>query len=468
MDRMTALLSIGELANRTGLPVRTIRFYSDEGVVPPADRTDAGYRLYGPDALARLGLVRTLRDLGLDLATIRRVLEREVSLTDVAAAHAAALDAQIRVLRVQKAVLQAVARRDSDPKELQKMHRLAQLSDDERKRIVADFLDQIFDGPRHRPRLRGADALRRARAARRPDARAGRRVDRARRARPGRRTSARRSGACPSSSPPRARPARPMPDMRAAAALVTEKAAPELAPDSAEAQAIVAEILPAFGDGVDRARARRPARRRHRRPRRALLAAAGDHQRLAAGPDHGPEVGVVHRRAARRRLTSGPLARPDRRRYGRGVKVPGEQPATQLEPQPAPTIAALAPAALDGPVSTDTVLSLQRSAGNAAVSGRIADAPDDRPLLRALARSAHERAEPPEHRSPALLLRSQLRARRLARSITTSGGTWDTDRLRPTRSTSTLNGTAAPAAAGLARARHHAQVQAGRRWSTPS
>ncbi len=143
---MTALMSIGELASRTGLGVRTIRFYSDAGVVPPAERSEAGYRLYGPDALARLGLVRTLRDLGIDLATIRRVLERELTVADVAAAHAAAIDAQIRVLRVQKAVLGAVARRGSDPKEMQTMHRLAQLSDDERKRIVSDFLDQAFDG----------------------------------------------------------------------------------------------------------------------------------------------------------------------------------------------------------------------------------------------------------------------------------------------------------------------------------
>ncbi len=90
--------------------------------------------------------MRTLRDLGIDLATIRRVLEREVSVPDVAAAHAAALDAQIRVLRVQKAVLEAVARRGSDPQEMQRMHKLAQLSDDERKRIVADFLDEAFDG----------------------------------------------------------------------------------------------------------------------------------------------------------------------------------------------------------------------------------------------------------------------------------------------------------------------------------
>ena len=143
---MTALLSIGELASRTGLPVRTIRFYSDAGVVPEADRSEAGYRLYGEDALARLGLVRTLRDLGIDLPTIRRVLEREVSVPDVAAAHAAALEAQIRVLRVQKAVLEAVARRGSDPEEMQRMHKLAQLSDDERKRIVADFLDKAFEG----------------------------------------------------------------------------------------------------------------------------------------------------------------------------------------------------------------------------------------------------------------------------------------------------------------------------------
>jgi DNA-binding transcriptional MerR regulator len=149
MGRVTATateLTIGELARRTGLPVRTIRFYSDSGVLPPAGRTDAGYRLYGPDALARLGLVRTLRDLGIDLATIRRVLERKVELADVAAAHAAALDAQIRVLRVQKAVLRTVAERGSDPQEMQNMHRLAQLSDDERKRIVAEFIDQAFDG----------------------------------------------------------------------------------------------------------------------------------------------------------------------------------------------------------------------------------------------------------------------------------------------------------------------------------
>ena len=243
MDRMTALLSIGELASRTGLPVRTIRFYSDEGVVPPADRTEAGYRLYGPDALARLGLVRTLRDLGLDLATIRRVLEREVTLTDVAAAHAAALDAQIRVLRVQKAVLQAVAERGSDPKELQQMHRLAQLSDDERKRIVADFLDHIFDGldidPGFEARMRGA-------APELPDDPTPEQVDAwielAELVQdPGFRQTIRRMSEQQSAS---RQAGEETPDMRAVAAAVSEQADPALAPDSAEAQAIVAGCCP--------------------------------------------------------------------------------------------------------------------------------------------------------------------------------------------------------------------------------
>ncbi|TDD46360.1 MerR family transcriptional regulator [Nonomuraea terrae] len=148
MDADT-LYSIGDLARRTGLTVKTIRFYSDEGIVPPADRSPAGYRRYGPDAAARLDLVRTLRDLGLDLATIRRVVNREVPLAQVAAAHAEALRAQIRTLRRRQAVLTAVARRGSTPEEMELMHELAGLSEDERHRLIADFLDAAFtpDGP---------------------------------------------------------------------------------------------------------------------------------------------------------------------------------------------------------------------------------------------------------------------------------------------------------------------------------
>ncbi|MFF2185071.1 MerR family transcriptional regulator [Streptomyces sp. NPDC058155] len=139
-----ALHPIGELARRTGLTVKTIRFYSDHGIVPPAGRSPAGYRLYGADAVARLALVRTLRELGLDLPTIREVVDRKIPLPDVAAAHAEALAVQIRVLRLRHAVLMAVARRGSTPEETELMHKLAGLSEDERRRLVGDFLDAVF------------------------------------------------------------------------------------------------------------------------------------------------------------------------------------------------------------------------------------------------------------------------------------------------------------------------------------
>jgi len=50
--------------------------------------------------VARLDLVRTLRELGVDLSAIRKVVHRELSLPAVAAAHAEALDVRIRILRL--------------------------------------------------------------------------------------------------------------------------------------------------------------------------------------------------------------------------------------------------------------------------------------------------------------------------------------------------------------------------------
>jgi DNA-binding transcriptional MerR regulator len=139
-------LTIGELARRTGLSVKTIRWYSDQGLVPPAGRTAAGYRLYGVEALARLELVRTLRRLGIDLRTIERVLAREVDLAEVAATHAAALDAEIRALRLRRAVLRIVASGGATPEEVDRMHELARLSEEERRRIISDFFDDVFEG----------------------------------------------------------------------------------------------------------------------------------------------------------------------------------------------------------------------------------------------------------------------------------------------------------------------------------
>jgi DNA-binding transcriptional MerR regulator len=137
-------LSIGELARLTGLPVKTIRYYSDIGLVPEARRTDSGYRRYDGAGLARLELVRTLRDLGIDLAAIRRVADRHVTLEKVAGAHADAIDLHIRQLTLRRAVLRALARNGSRPEEVRRMTAFARASADEADRIMEDFLAAVF------------------------------------------------------------------------------------------------------------------------------------------------------------------------------------------------------------------------------------------------------------------------------------------------------------------------------------
>jgi DNA-binding transcriptional MerR regulator len=138
------LYSIGELARLTGLTVKAIRFYSDRGILPPVGRDPAGHRRYDEESRARLELVRTLRELDVDLPTIRAVLARELTLAEVAATHAEALAVRIRTLRLRLAVLAAVARRGSDPEEMAVLHTLATLSAAERRRLVEEFLDAVF------------------------------------------------------------------------------------------------------------------------------------------------------------------------------------------------------------------------------------------------------------------------------------------------------------------------------------
>ncbi|MDG9723100.1 MerR family transcriptional regulator [Streptomyces sp. DH41] len=71
------LCGIGELAERAGVTVKTVRFYSDRGLLPEASRSDGGHRRYGPGALDRLRLIRSLRALGLSVPEVRRVLDEE-------------------------------------------------------------------------------------------------------------------------------------------------------------------------------------------------------------------------------------------------------------------------------------------------------------------------------------------------------------------------------------------------------
>jgi len=136
--------SIGELAQRTGLSVTAIRFYADRGIVPPVGRTSAGHRRYSTDAAARLNAVRTLRTLGVDLPTIVLVLDGDLSLADVVSRQAEIIDSQLRVLRLRRAVVAVVARRNSTQREIDIMNDAVSLSADQRQLLFAEFVDAAF------------------------------------------------------------------------------------------------------------------------------------------------------------------------------------------------------------------------------------------------------------------------------------------------------------------------------------
>jgi MerR family copper efflux transcriptional regulator len=68
-------LRIGEVARRTGLPVKTIRYYCDEGLLQPKDRSAAGYRLFDEENLAELTIIRALRAMDVSIPELARILE---------------------------------------------------------------------------------------------------------------------------------------------------------------------------------------------------------------------------------------------------------------------------------------------------------------------------------------------------------------------------------------------------------
>ncbi|MBK3594793.1 MULTISPECIES: MerR family transcriptional regulator [Streptomyces] len=66
-------MRISQLAERSGVPATTLRFYENAGLLP-ADRTPAGYRSYGEDAVERLAFIGAAKLLGLPLEEIGELL----------------------------------------------------------------------------------------------------------------------------------------------------------------------------------------------------------------------------------------------------------------------------------------------------------------------------------------------------------------------------------------------------------
>jgi MerR family transcriptional regulator, copper efflux regulator len=74
---LSKAFQIGEVAKRSGLSVKTVRYYTDIGLLDPQVRRSpsSSYRLYGPEVLSRLAFIRRTQSLGLSLTEIRDILE---------------------------------------------------------------------------------------------------------------------------------------------------------------------------------------------------------------------------------------------------------------------------------------------------------------------------------------------------------------------------------------------------------
>lgn len=89
---MTGTIHIGEVAERTGLSLRTLRHYDELGLVRPSGRTSAGYRLYTDADIERILLIRRMKPLGFsldqmgDVLTAADALESDPSDADARAA----------------------------------------------------------------------------------------------------------------------------------------------------------------------------------------------------------------------------------------------------------------------------------------------------------------------------------------------------------------------------------------------
>ncbi|NYH53894.1 DNA-binding transcriptional MerR regulator [Nocardiopsis arvandica] len=144
--REQELYPIGDAARRSGLSVSAVRFYADAGLIEPTGMSEGGHRLYDIDAIARLELVRTLRELDTDLEEIRRLLEGRTGLHGLLTTHLEIVERQERTLRARRAVLRTLIRQGGTTAQADLMHKLVSMTDEERERIIDDFWNGVGEG----------------------------------------------------------------------------------------------------------------------------------------------------------------------------------------------------------------------------------------------------------------------------------------------------------------------------------
>ena len=109
-------LTIGALAKLAAVGIDTVRFYERRGLLPTPNRTNAGYRLYDQDTVARIHFIRRAKRLGFTLDEIKTLLRLQdqggtkAEVRDLTKHKLAEIDTRIDDLERMRAVLQQLAR----------------------------------------------------------------------------------------------------------------------------------------------------------------------------------------------------------------------------------------------------------------------------------------------------------------------------------------------------------------------
>ena len=111
-------MNISQAASATGLTSKTIRFYEEQGVIPPAQRANNGYRVYSDKQLERLRFIKRARDMGFSLEESRDLLQisldpgrTSASVKQKAEQQILRIDQQIEALQQMRIVLEQAATR---------------------------------------------------------------------------------------------------------------------------------------------------------------------------------------------------------------------------------------------------------------------------------------------------------------------------------------------------------------------
>jgi MerR family copper efflux transcriptional regulator len=118
-------MNIGTVAERSGVPPKSIRYYESIGLIDPAERRPNGYRSYSRHDMRTLAFIKRARSLGFSVEEVRDLLDlwrdrtrRSSAVKALAAQHIEALDRKIEALQSMRKTLAELVRRcrgDSRP-----------------------------------------------------------------------------------------------------------------------------------------------------------------------------------------------------------------------------------------------------------------------------------------------------------------------------------------------------------------